>query len=115
MIAAQLGLLATQLQPIVLAQDDKQDPGGQGPEFGKAAPIGLVVVLLLLIGTIFLVRSMSRQLRKLPDTFPGYDEASDVRSAGSLTRGTRAAGPATPGRPDLGRPEQADERPAGGT
>ena len=40
-----------------------------GPEFGKASPIGLVVVLLLLIGTVLLVRSMNRHLRKLPKSF----------------------------------------------
>jgi|SRR6185369_10451451 hypothetical protein len=56
-----------------------------GPEFGKASPIGLVVVLLLLIGTVLLVRSMNRHLRKLPESFdpgtPGPDQAVDDGTA----------------------------------
>ncbi len=72
MIGAQLALLATDAT-TVLAQSDVPQPGGQGPEFGKASPVGLVVVLLLLIGTILLVRSMNRKLRKLPASFPDPD------------------------------------------
>ncbi|WP_068280823.1 hypothetical protein [Aldersonia kunmingensis] len=52
-----------------------------GPEFGKASPIGLVIVLLLLVGLVLLIRSMNKQLRKLPDTFepdhPEQDQAAD--------------------------------------
>lgn len=91
MIGAQLGLLAVQAS-TVLAQDDRPDPaqGGQGAEFGKAAPIGLVVVLLLLIGTVLLVRSMNRRLRKLPQVFPGYDPAVDGPDGDTARRpGTR--------------------------
>ena len=56
-------------------------PRNTGPEFGKASPVGLVIVLLLLIGTILLVRSMNRHLRKLPSSFdpnkPGAEQADD--------------------------------------
>lgn len=75
MIGAHLALLATDVTSV-LAQSDQQQPGGQGPEFGKAAPIGLLVVLLLLIATVLLVRSMNRKLTRLPTTFdqqPGDD------------------------------------------
>jgi hypothetical protein len=34
-----------------------------------AGPAGLVVILLLAIGTIFLIRSMNARLRKLPERF----------------------------------------------
>ncbi len=34
-----------------------------------AGPLGLVVVLLLAVATIFLVRNMDKRLRKLPRTF----------------------------------------------
>ena len=54
-------------------------PHNSGPDFGKASPFGLLVVVLLLIATVFLVRSMNRHLRKLPDSFdpqnPGPDQA----------------------------------------
>ncbi|MFD4181206.1 hypothetical protein [Rhodococcus sp. NPDC058514] len=52
-----------------------------GPEFGKASPIGFVIIVALLVGTVLLVRSMNKQLKKLPDTFepehPELDQAAD--------------------------------------
>ena len=50
----------------VLADDA---PRNTGPDFGKASPFGLVIVVLLLIGTFALVWSMNRHLRKLPKSF----------------------------------------------
>jgi hypothetical protein len=44
-------------------------PRNTGPDFGKAGPFGLVIVVLLLIGTFALVWSMNRHLRKLPKSF----------------------------------------------
>jgi hypothetical protein len=56
-------------------------PRNSGPDFGKASPFGLLVVVLLLISLVFLVRSMNRHLRKLPESFdpenPGPDQAVD--------------------------------------
>ncbi len=55
-----------------------QDPPGQtGPDFGKASPFGLLVIVLLLIGTFGLVWSMNRHLRKLPKSFDEPDEQPD--------------------------------------
>jgi hypothetical protein len=52
-----------------------------GPDFGKASPLGLLVVVLLLVATLFLLRSMNRQLRKVPKSFdrehPELDQAAD--------------------------------------
>ncbi|NUS44125.1 MAG: hypothetical protein HOQ24_10610 [Mycobacteriaceae bacterium] len=63
---------------VVLAQSPSNPTG---PEFGKASPLGLVVVLLLLIGTAFLVRSMNNHLKRLPTSFepehPEPDQAAD--------------------------------------
>jgi hypothetical protein len=56
-------------------------PRNTGPDFGKASPVGLVVVVLLLIATLFLLRSMNRQLKKVPESFdpkhPEPDQAAD--------------------------------------
>jgi hypothetical protein len=66
---------------IGLLADDA--PRDTGPDFGKASPFGLVIVVLLLIGTFLLVRSMNRHLRKLPESFdserpgPAADEQDD--------------------------------------
>ena len=44
-------------------------PKNSGPDFGKASPVGLLVVVLLLIGVFILVWSMNRHLKKVPKTF----------------------------------------------
>lgn len=68
-----------------------QTPGTPtGPEFGKASPLGLIIVLLLLAGTFLLVRSMNRHLRNLPETFepehPEPDQEADEGTEHGVTR-----------------------------
>lgn len=42
------------------------DPStGKGPEWGKASPVGLLIILLLAIATFFLLRSMTRRLKRV--------------------------------------------------
>lgn len=69
------------------------DQNSTGAEFGKAGPPGLVIVLLLLIGVVFLIRSMNRHMRKLPasfDTEPAGPDpaATDPAVATSKPKGT---------------------------
>jgi hypothetical protein len=56
-------------------------PHNTGPDFGKASPVGLVVIVLLLVATLLLLRSMNRQLKKVPESFdpkhPEPDQAAD--------------------------------------
>jgi hypothetical protein len=52
-------------------------PGNTGPDFGKASPFGLVIIVLLLIGTFLLVWSMNRHLRKLPKSFDSAEPEAD--------------------------------------
>ena len=69
---------------VVLLADDA--PRRSGPDFGKASPFGLLVIVLLLIGTFLLVRSMNRHLAKLPESFdpdnPRRDQAADEGTVG---------------------------------
>jgi hypothetical protein len=65
---------------IGLLADDA--PRDTGPDFGKASPFGLVIVVLLLIGTFLLVWSMNRHLRKLPKSF---DETEQDQAADEVT------------------------------
>ncbi|SDE17285.1 hypothetical protein [Rhodococcus tukisamuensis] len=62
-----------------------QTPGTPtGPEYGKASPFGLILILVLLAGTALLIRSMNRQLKKLPDTFePEHPEADQAADEGT--------------------------------
>jgi hypothetical protein len=69
------------VSPVLLAVIADGTPHNTGPDFGKASPIGLLVVVLLLIATLFLLRSMNRQLKKVPESFdrthPEPDQAAD--------------------------------------
>jgi hypothetical protein len=60
----------------------EEHPHNTGPDFGKASPFGLLVVVLLVIATLFLVRSMNKQLKKVPESFdrqnPEPDQAADM-------------------------------------
>ena len=75
----------------LLADDAPRDTG---PDFGKASPFGLLIVVLLLIGTFLLVRSMNRRLKRLPESFdrkdPQPDQAADE---GTAQPGTEDKGP----------------------
>ena len=84
---------------LVLAQNP-EPPADKGEEFGKASPIGLVVILVLLIATVFLVRSMTKHLRRVPASFdppatdtPPVDAPSP--DAGASSPGVRADGVAS--------------------
>jgi hypothetical protein len=69
-------------------------PRDTGPDFGKASPVGLLIVVLLLIATFLLVWSMNRQLRKLPTSFdPAPDEGPDEGLDEGLDQGTVGADP----------------------
>jgi hypothetical protein len=74
-LVASVGLLAQPGGP------DYDSP--KGPEWGKAAPIGLLIILLLGIALFLLIRSMNKQLRKVPKTFD--------RSGGRGRTGSAAA------------------------
>ncbi|MDX1890491.1 hypothetical protein [Mycolicibacterium sp. 050158] len=80
-----------------------ETPRDTGPDFGKASPFGLVVVVILLIATFLLVWSMNKQLKKLPESFdpesPEPDQAVDEGTVGLPSDPDVAAGG---GRPDGG-------------
>ena len=62
---------------LVLAQDPAPPPD-KGPEFGEASPLGLVVVILLGIALVFLIRSMTKHLRRVPASFEPPEEPGDT-------------------------------------
>lgn len=51
---------------------------------GLAGPTGLVIILLLIIGTVLLIRNMNKRLRRLPERFeeqaPPGDQTSSPKS-----------------------------------
>ncbi|MGB8388377.1 MAG: hypothetical protein WCE76_11295 [Mycobacterium sp.] len=85
-------------------------PHHTGPDFGKASPVGLLVVVLLLVATLLLVRSMNRQLKKVPESFdPKHPEPDQDADEGTDT--VTAAPEQAPGQANGSEPaaEPGDE------
>lgn len=97
-----LGALPVRQTVALVVAQNREVPPGKGDEFGKASPVGLVVLVLLFLATILLVRSMNKHLRRVPATFDKQAAAaSDASSAGApddpedgAAAGTRSDGPA---------------------
>ena len=72
--------------------------GDQLPEdVGKSGPLGLLLIVLLLIAVVFLVKSMSRHLKRLPASFDAADREPEVvvpDDAAELFEDRPAAAPA---------------------
>ncbi len=54
-----------------LAQDNYFGDTRSG---GLAGPTGLVIILLLAVGTVLLIWNMNSRLRRLPERFPNQEE-----------------------------------------
>ena len=81
---------------VVVTQAHPPAPGSdRGEEFGKTSPIALVVILLLAIATVVLIRSMNKQLRKVPESFDPPEEppAPDTPEAPESSGALGEAGP----------------------
>ncbi len=66
---------------------DVDSTTGHGPEWGEAAPIGLLVIVLMCVGVYFLVKSLNRNLKKVPESFdevPVSVGANAMNTAGSV-------------------------------
>jgi hypothetical protein len=63
---------------VVAQPSQPNDPGGRGEDFGKSSPVGLLVLLLFFIAVGFLVRSMTKHLKRVPASF---DKPEDEDSA----------------------------------
>lgn len=99
---------------LMLAADDVR-----GPEFGKATPMGLAVILILLVATFLLIRSMNRHVRKLPESFDDAAPGTGDTAPGGGDDGAErpdSGGPDTE-RPDTDGPDSGGpdtDRPGGG-
>lgn len=59
----------------------------RGPDYGKASPVGLLIVVLLLLGVFALIRSMNRHLKKVPASFEPQQEDEPAADPGDDTEG----------------------------
>jgi hypothetical protein len=98
-VLVELGAVPTgETVATVLAQNP-EPPADKGEEFGKASPVALVVILCLAVATIALIVSMSRRIRRLPQSFD--EDAGAVIGAESAEET-----PEENGAPAGERPEQ---------
>jgi len=58
-----------QATTLVAQPSQPNEPGGRGEDFGKSSPVGLLVLLLFFIAVAFLVRSMTKHLKRVPASF----------------------------------------------
>jgi hypothetical protein len=77
-----------------------EDPGGRGEDFGKSSPLGFLVLILFFIAVGFLIRSMTKHLKRVPASFDEPADASDAAgppadpAAPTKTTGQGQPGPA---------------------
>lgn len=77
---------------VPVQQPGTGDNGGQGEDFGKSSPVGLLVLLLFLVAVALLVRSMTKHLKRIPASFDNDNDDTD----------TGQDGPKSPDSPDPG-------------
>jgi len=81
---------------IVLLADG---PTRTGPDVGKASPVGLLIVVLLLICVFGLVWSMNRHLKKARDHFAAVGDGATAVGTQSVEGGGSAASREPSGEP----------------
>jgi hypothetical protein len=54
---------------------DEEEPPGE--DFGKSSPVGLLVILLFFVAVAFLVRSMTKHLKRVPASFDPPEEPGE--------------------------------------
>ena len=77
MIFALPGAEPVETTALVLAQQPGNgDNGGQGEDFGKSSPVGFLLLLVFLVAVAFLVRSMTKHLKRVPASFEPEEPAA---------------------------------------
>ncbi|RFD24346.1 hypothetical protein MUBE_13895 [Mycobacterium uberis] len=97
---------------IFLAVIVDGSPQHHGPDFGKASPMGLLVVLLLLVATLLLLQSMNRQLKRVPTSFdPEHPEPGQAADEGTYLGVDVGEEPLSAGRNGSAQPPEPDKDP----
>ncbi len=82
LVAIEPGVAGT--ATVMVPVQNPEPPPGKGEEFGKASPVALVVILLLAVATAFLIRGMTKRIKRLPESFdPPAEEPAKDEPAGS--------------------------------
>jgi len=81
--------LSTSTVALVAQPPKDGEDGGRGEDFGKSSPVGLLVLLLFFIAVAFLVRSMTKHLKRVPASFDPPAEADAEPDDEPKTEGPR--------------------------
>jgi hypothetical protein len=54
-----------------------EDPGGRGEDFGKSSPLGFLILILFFVAVAFLIRSMTKHLKRVPASFDDPEPPTD--------------------------------------
>ncbi|MBE1576111.1 hypothetical protein ACFORH_03725 [Amycolatopsis roodepoortensis] len=71
----------TEASQFLAQQPGNGDNGGQGEDFGKSSPVGFLILILFLIAVALLVRSMTKHLKRLPESFDEPAAAPEAAEA----------------------------------
>ncbi|MFI6026037.1 hypothetical protein [Amycolatopsis magusensis] len=78
---------------VLAQQPGNGDNGGQGEDFGKSSPVGLLVLILFLIAVVLLVRSMTKHLKRVPASFDNDEEPAPASEAKPAEAAPKAEAP----------------------
>ncbi|HUQ60933.1 hypothetical protein [Lentzea sp.] len=67
----------------VQPSNTNDDKGGQGEDFGKSSPVGLVLLIVFFIAVFFLVKSMNKHIKGLPASFD--EPAAEEKPSGAAS------------------------------
>lgn len=92
-LPAGVALPVTASALVLTQQPGDGDNGGQGEDFGKSSPVGFLVLILFLIAVAFLVRSMTKHLKRVPASFddPPAEAAAEQAEAAEKVEEPEAA------------------------
>jgi hypothetical protein len=69
-----------QARLVLAAGSGANQPSGQGQEFGSSGPVALILIIVLFVAVAFLIRSMSKHLKRVPATFDEPDPRAEADS-----------------------------------
>lgn len=93
---------------VVLAEAGPNNAPPGNPEWGKAAPTGLFVLLAFFVVAYFLFRSLNRHIKKVDTDFTGAAPAAETHLGESAARVPviESIDTSSQTAPRLGRPDQ---------
>lgn len=85
-------------QLLLAAGPGANQPNSSGQEFGSSEPVALILIICLFVAVAFLIRSMTKHLKKVPASFdpPAETQESAADEAGSPAAADASSAEASP-------------------